>query len=56
MQFLDVYAAWRQTLNILLAINTVLAILQVDRFLDLKDSGNGSSRVNATIAGKTPSA
>lgn len=52
VEFFDTASAWRSTITLLLAINTVLSILQVEKFLDVKDSGNGSSRLNATIAGE----
>lgn len=51
VEFFDTASAWRSTITMLLAINTVLSILQVDKYLADKDSGNGSSRLNATIAG-----
>lgn len=55
VEFFDRASAWRLTIMLLLAINTVLSILQVEKFLNLRnidESGvpNGS-RVNATIAG-----
>lgn len=36
---------------LLLAINTVLAIIQADNFLNYKDAFRSNSRINATIAG-----
>lgn len=51
VEFFDRAAAWRSTIMMLLAINTVLSILQCDRLLNLKDSGFGSTRLNAAIAG-----
>ena len=54
MQFQNRHVPWRNTLNILVAINTVLAIIETERFFQYKDEDNlgGGSRVNATLAGK----
>ena len=52
VEFFDTASAWRLTIMMLLSINTVLSILQVEKYLNYKDAGNGSSRLNATIAGE----
>ena len=51
VEFFDRAAAWRSTIMLLLAINTVLSILQVEKLLDRKDVAGSSSRLNAAIAG-----
>jgi hypothetical protein len=50
VEFFDTAAAWRSTIMMMLAINTVLSILQVEKLLNLKDT-RGSTRLNAAIAG-----
>lgn len=54
MQLADRFVAFRPCLTILLAINTVLAIIESDRFLNRKDATLDvrGSRINSAIAGQ----
>jgi hypothetical protein len=51
VEFQNRHVPWRGTLNILIAINTVLAIIQTEKFFLYKDTNGSSSRLNATLAG-----
>ena len=57
VEFFDRASAFRGTIMLLLAINTVLSILQVEKYLDARDNNEiqRGSRVNATIAGQCES-
>jgi hypothetical protein len=51
VEFFDTAAAWRSTIMMMLAINTVLSILQIEKLLNQKDLFGGNTRLNAAIAG-----
>ena len=55
VEFFDRASAFREAIMLLLAINTVLSILRVEKYLDAKDNNEiqSGSRVNATIAGQS---